>query len=239
MGPEGGIVQITDISVGYGNYDSISLVRSVRDHYKLPAVILEPDQWDKPIREDIDGMKPRRIALSTQFRTNTGRVEFIIKAAAEINALRPRILIVRCSWNIPVLLKLNYKPSLVIYHSTESTLYYGKRDPAINRIAAPLIDIIVYPEQNRAVRDVERCGFHQIPVAIAYNCPIPRAEAEQATPPATRNGRIFYSGALDRRATLYRLLFGAERAGPADRRLRIYCRLRCRAHPHESRIAAG
>jgi hypothetical protein len=201
MGPDGGIVQITDISVGYGNYDSISLVRSVRDHYKLPAVILEPDQWDKPIREDIDGMKPRRIALSTQFRTNTGRVEFIVKAAAEINALRPRILIVRCSWNIPVLLKLNYRPSLVIYHSTESTLYYGKRDPAINRVAAPLIDLVVYPEQNRAVRDVRRCGFHHLPIAIAYNCPIPRAEAEQVAPPATRNGRVFYSGALDRRAT--------------------------------------
>jgi glycosyltransferase involved in cell wall biosynthesis len=199
--PDGGIVQIADISVGYGNYDSISLVRSVRDHYRLPAVILEPDQWDKPIREDVDGMKPRRIPLSSQFRTNTGRVEFILKAAAQINAMRPRILIVRCSWNIPVLLKLNYRPSLVIYHSTESTLYYGPRDPAINRLAAPLIDVVVYPEENRAIRDVQRCGFRKLPVAIAYNCPIPRADAERVVPPASRNGRILYSGALDRHAT--------------------------------------
>jgi hypothetical protein len=198
---KGGIVQIADISVGYGNYDSISLVRSVRDHYQLPAIILEPDQWDKPIREDIDGMQPRRIPLSTQFRTSTGRVEFILKAAAQINALRPRILIIRCSWNIPVLLKLNYRPSLVIYHSTESTSYYGARDPAINRLAAPLIDLVVYPEENRAVRDIERCGFRKLPVAIAYNCPIPRAEAERVSPPASRNGRVLYAGALDRNAT--------------------------------------
>ena len=195
------MVQISDISVGYGNYDSLSLARSVRDHYGLRALILEPDQWDKPLRSEIDGIGIRRLYTSTPFRSLTGRVEFILKAAAEINRIRPKVLIVRCSWNVPVLLKLARRPRLTIYHSTESTLYYGDSDPAINRSVAHLIDLVVFPEENRAARDVGRCGFRHLPIAIAYNSPISLKDALRAESMATRNGRIMYSGALDRHAT--------------------------------------
>ena len=195
------IVQITDISVGYGNYDSLSLVRSVRDHYGMEALILEPDQWDKPLRSEVFGMDVKRLPTSSQLRSITGRIEFILKAAELVNEIRPKILIVRCSWNIPILLKLKQKPPLVIYHSTESTLYYGDADPAINRLARPMIDIVVFPEENRAIRDMERCGFRSLPVAIAYNCPIPRSEALGVQAASPRNGRVMYAGALDRNAT--------------------------------------
>ena len=195
------IVQISDISVGYGNYDSLSLVSSVQNHYKLPALIIEPDQWGKPLQSEVMGVKVKRVPTSVQFRSFAGRVEFILKAAELVNAIRPKILIIRCSWNVPVLLKLKRKPPLVIYHATESTLYYGTGDPPINRLVAPMIDIVVFPEENRAARDIERCGFQRIPMAIAYNSPIPRAKAMEVQSVSPRNGRVMYAGALDRFAT--------------------------------------
>jgi len=195
------IVQISDISVGYGNYDSLAMVRSVRDLYGLRALILEPDQMDKPLCPEVDGIRVQRLSTSTPFRSLTGRIEFIAKAAEAINRIRPRVLIVRCSWNVPVLLKLRSRPQLTIYHSTESTLYYGEADPAINAAIAPLIDVVVFPEENRAARDIQRCGFHRVPTAIAYNAATPLAEAVAVDGVRPRNGRILYSGALDRNAT--------------------------------------
>ncbi len=201
MDNEFGIIQISDISVGYGNYDSLSLVQSVQAHYDLPALILEPDQWDKPLRSEVGGVKVKRLPTSTHFRSVTGRIEFILNAANWVNRISPKILIIRCSWNIPVLLKLKRKPPLVIYHSTESTLYYGDADPMINRLAAPMIDVVVFPEENRASRDIERCGFQNLPMTIAYNCPMPQSEAARVQEVSPRNGRVIYSGALDRNAT--------------------------------------
>ena len=74
MGDRFDIVQISDISVGYGNYDSLALIRSVRDHYGLKALILEPDQPDKPLCGEIDGIQVQRLYTSTHFRSMTGRV---------------------------------------------------------------------------------------------------------------------------------------------------------------------
>jgi|SRR5579862_6271368 len=195
------IVQVSDISVGYGNYDSLSMITSVAELYGLPGLILEPDQPDKPMQAQVNGIQVQRLWTSTFFRSKAGRVEFVSKAAKLLNEMQPKVLIIRCSWSIPVLLKLKKKPPLVIYHATESTLYYDDMDPALNRAAASMIDVVCFPEENRAARDVERCGFHRIPMAITYNCPISRREAEQVTPPEVRNGRVLYSGALDRHNT--------------------------------------
>ncbi len=204
MTPTGGIVQVSDISVGSGNFDSLSLLRSLVDLYGIPATILEPDQQDKAISQLEGGLEVERIPTSTHFRSTTGRIEFVSMVAARINQLKPRILIIRCSWNIPVLFRLAKKPPLVIYHATESTTYYGNFDPEFNRHARQWIDVVVFPEENRAAIDIRRCGFEKLPVALAYNSPTRLADLEDPIPPADRNGRIYYSGALDVNATLAR-----------------------------------
>ncbi|MGC4055497.1 MAG: hypothetical protein QM757_42265 [Paludibaculum sp.] len=201
MTSTGGIVQVSDISVGSGNFDSLSLLRSLVDLYGLPATILEPDQQDKAISQLEGGLDVVRIPTSTHFRSTTGRIEFVSSVAARINQLKPRILIIRCSWNIPVLYRLAKKPPLVIYHATESTTYYGNFDPEFNRHARQWIDVVVFPEENRAAIDIRRCGFEKIPVALAYNSPTRLADLEDPIPPKDRNGRIYYSGALDVNAT--------------------------------------
>lgn len=197
----GGIVQVSDISVGSGNFDSLSLLRSLVEMYGLPATILEPDQADKAISPLEAGVRAVRVPTSTFFRSTTGRIEFTANVAARINELKPRILIIRCSWNIPVLYRLKKKPPLVIYHATESTTYYGNFDPEFNRHARQWIDVVVFPEENRAAIDIRRCGFERIPVALAYNSPTRLADLEDPIPAAERNGRIYYSGALDVNAT--------------------------------------
>lgn len=201
MSQTGGIVQVSDISVGSGNFDSLSLLRSLVELYGMPATILEPDQPDKAISKLEAGLEVVRVPTSTFFRSTTGRIEFVASVAERINRLQPRILIIRCSWNIPVLFRLAKKPPLVIYHATESTTYYGNIDPEFNRHARQWIDLIVFPEENRAAIDIRRCGFERIPVALAYNSPTRLADLADPIPPEERNGRIYYSGALDVNAT--------------------------------------
>jgi hypothetical protein len=99
------------------------------------------------------------------------------------------------------LYKLKEKPPLVVYHATESTTYYGSFDPEFNRHARDWIDIVVFPEENRAAIDVGRCGFQRIPVAIAYNSPTRISDLKEPAAASARNGRILYSGALDVNAT--------------------------------------
>ncbi|MBE7540782.1 MAG: hypothetical protein M9913_00685 [Bryobacteraceae bacterium] len=197
----GGIVQVSDISVGHGNFDSVSLIRSLCELYGLPGVILEPDQPEKPLADLGAGLSSIRIPVSGPFRSQEGRVEFVYKTAEWIDRLKPRILVIRCSWNIPVLYRLKRKAPLVLYHATESTTYYGDSDAEFNRHAADWIDAVIFPEENRAKLDIRRCGFEKIPVAIAYNSPLRLADLKQPVEASARNGKIMYSGALDVRAT--------------------------------------
>jgi len=198
--PRPKIVQVSDISIGFGNGDALSLIGSLRDHYGLPAAIVEPDQPEKPVREEAQGIPLKRIPSAIHLRSAAGRVEYIRQAAELINAISPSVLVIRCSWTVPVLLKLKRKPQLVLYHCVESVAHYGAADLLFNRLAAPMIDIVVFPEENRAAIDAERCEFRRIPIAIAYNCPVRLAEAQTLVAEPIRNGKILYAGALDRDA---------------------------------------
>ena len=48
--PTGGIVLVSDASLGYGSPQIPAFTRSLSEHYGLPAVILEPDTPGKPPR---------------------------------------------------------------------------------------------------------------------------------------------------------------------------------------------
>ena len=65
--------------------------------------------------------------------------------------LQPDILVVFCTYAIPVLFKLKIRPRFVIYYAVELTSSYGRIDIDMGRNLDGLVDLVIYPEENRAV----------------------------------------------------------------------------------------
>jgi len=61
-------------------------------------------------------------------------------------------------------------------------------------------NLMIFPEENRAILDVEACGYRDIPTVAAYNCTNTiKVNAPVAT--AERNGRVLYQGTISQERT--------------------------------------
>jgi glycosyltransferase involved in cell wall biosynthesis len=197
------IVGVSDVSIGYGSRQIPAFMQSLVDYYKkAEGIIIEPDQPEKPPQHDqVPELKVKRIKTSFNFSVPLGRIEYNMQAAREVNRLRPDILIIFCTYSLPVLFKLAYKPELIIYYSIESIDAYGPSDIKMNRCAAPFFDLIIFPEENRATKDSARCGFLKITTVILYNCADTFSAGKSIVPPQERNGRILYGGTVEKGLT--------------------------------------
>ncbi|MHC4181343.1 MAG: glycosyltransferase family protein, partial [Planctomycetota bacterium] len=99
--------------------------------------------------------------------------------------------------------KLRRRPKFVIYHNYELAAGYGPLDVAMNRHAARLVDLITFPEENRARVDTAACGYDGIDKVIIYNCGDLMTKTRQDIAPAhQRNGKMIYYGTIARRVAL-------------------------------------
>lgn len=191
------IVAVSDASLGFGSPQVPEFLRSLRAHYGGEVVILEPDAPDKPARHDLyPDLKIERLHTGVQPYVPEGRIRYLLAAANRINQLQPDVLVVFCTFCLPVLFKLRRRPKFVIYHSIESIVFYGEADLEMNRAAAPWIDLVIFPEENRASRDLERCEFHALPIVEMLNSANPRSSKDQIVSADRRNGRIISQGAI-------------------------------------------
>jgi hypothetical protein len=193
---------VSDVSVGYGSPQVQSLTQFLARYYGTQAMILEPDQSSKvgPRRDD-PWYTVRRLSTTVSPYTRAGRIEYILKAAGVLNQTRPEILVLFCTFTLPVLLKLKYRPRLTIYDAMEMISAYGPFDMELNRHLACRLDIVIYPEENRASLDAARCGLTSVPTAIVYNAVNPRA-APALVPPAERRKALLYAGTIQTGRTL-------------------------------------
>ncbi len=200
------ILGISDVSIGYGSPIIPAFLGSLAEHYRVPrAHLLEPDQPEVPPQHDrYPVLSVTRIRSSFHpHKHSAGRVEYVLRACKEVEKLRPDILVVFCTYAIPVLFKLKWRPRFVIYYAVELTSPYGDLDVGMGRNLGGLVDLVIYPEENRAVIEAKVCGI-RLPSAILYNCvnppnPDPTAIAR----PDGRNGRILYSGTIDWKQTCF------------------------------------
>ncbi|HEX5445129.1 MAG TPA: hypothetical protein VFW87_14920 [Pirellulales bacterium] len=191
------IVAVSDASLGFGSPQVPEFVRSLRGHYGGEAVILEPDVLDKPPRHELyPDLKIERLNTAVNPYVPEGRIRYLLAVANRINELQPDVLVVFCTFCLPVLFKLLRRPKFVIYHSIESIVFYGETDLAMNRAAAEWIDLVIFPEENRASRDLERCEFHGLPIVEMLNSANPRSSKDQIVPFDRRNGRLISQGAI-------------------------------------------
>lgn len=225
------IVAVSDVTVGYGTPQLPLLVESLLDYYRGEAIMVEPVQPELAPRHDaFPRFDIRSVATAEHPHSTIGRTEYVWRASRLVNQLRPDILLICCTYCLPVIYRLSKRPPRTFYYSVESIPFYGEFDVEMNRRAAPLLDAIVFPEENRAALEVGRCGFHGVPKLVLFNVSNRRKDGFHPLPLSQRNGRILYSGTISRHQTFadYYLsdkarampidLYGPIKGAEADRR---------------------
>jgi len=214
------IVVVSDVTIGYGSPQVPLLAGSLREHYggKASVHIVEPAQPElAPRHGQFPLFTVHRVATADHPHSPVGRTEYVWRAAKLVNRLKPDVVVISCTYCLPVLFRLNRRPRKVIYYSIESIPFYGEFDVEMNRRAAPLLDVILFPEENRAMLETGRCGFQKIPKLVLYNVSNRRAEARAPRDVGQRNGRIFYAGTMSVAQTFLNYYLADEvRALPID-----------------------
>lgn len=195
------IVCVSDVSIGYGSPQIQKLVEFLSQNYDANAVILEPYDSLKPEkRYSLPCFTVRTIQLSSHPHTHRGRKEFTKKASGIIEQIKPDILVICATYSLPVLFQMKFRPKFVIYYYLESVVSYGRKDVEMNKKLGQLIDLIIFTEENRAVKFGEICGFQNIPFCIVYNC-VNDLNGE-IIPSEKRNGRMIYQGTIRKDAAI-------------------------------------
>jgi glycosyltransferase involved in cell wall biosynthesis len=196
------IVGVSDVSIGFGSPQIIAMMRSLLHRYgESEGLIIEPDQPNIEPYEDPDKkINVLRVETAFQPYSNVGRREYCISAAKKINEIQPDVLVIFCTFTLPVLFRLRDKPRLVIYYHLEYAPVYGQFDIQMNKSINKYVDLIIHPEENRAQRDMRECGYKDAPFVIAYNA-VGMRDNIQITPPRERNGKILYQGSINSRLT--------------------------------------
>lgn len=196
------IVGVSDVSVGHGSPQILALMKSLIQRYPgAEAHILEPDQSNIAPYEDPEvQLKALRMDTAFDAYSGLGRREYCVNAAKKVNQLNPDILIIFCTFCLPVLFKLKKKPGFVIYYHLEYAPFYGGFDIQMNQVVGNRVDMVIHPEANRATFDIGLCGYKDVPLVTAYNCAGLRKDI-QITPATQRNNKILYQGSISRQLT--------------------------------------
>ena len=231
------IACVSDVCIGYGSPQIGYLTESLRDHYGADALIVEPRVPAlAPQHHLFPGVKVLRAQTGFDVYSEAGRIEYVLQAARMIDQWAPDLLVLCCTFTIPVLFKLKKRPRHVIYFSYESIAHYGDLDEAMNGQLRGEVDLVIFPEENRAAMELGRYRFGGVPIVVLYNC-VPRY-SRRPLPKTSRNGRFLYAGTIDRVDTLAEYyatsrvdsfpidLYGPIRGGSDEERESLTARLR-------------
>ncbi len=155
------VVLISDVSIGYGNPQLPLLVDWISKKLKTntECTIIEPDQSEKyPIKRVYDHIHIERIWSSAHPYSSEGCIHFIKEASKLVNHIDPDILIVSSAYALPLLWKLKKKPTFTIYYLLESIDTYYKIQKDLNKHLNGMVDLILFPEENRRIKFFESVG---------------------------------------------------------------------------------
>ncbi len=194
------IVGVSDVVGGYGSPQIPALMDSLAEHFGARQLLIEPGD---PARcrsaEAEGGAEVQVVALPESPYETLGRTIYVHDAARRVGHAAPDVLVIFSAYALPVLARLRRRPRLVIYMALESVAAYGEADLSLHRLLADRVDLVLFPEENRARLDVERCGLRDASLAVLYNAA--RKKVDEPLTPIRRNGRLLYSGTIDRRQT--------------------------------------
>jgi glycosyltransferase involved in cell wall biosynthesis len=187
---------VSDVCLGYGSPQIGLMAESLAEFYGAETLVVEPRiPALAPRHNSFPGFRIERARTVFDPYSEVGRTEYVLEAARMLDAWAPDVLVIGCTFTLPVVFKLRRRPSFVIYYSYESVPHYGDFDVMMNRQLAGWVDLVIFPEKNRAALELSRCRFGDAPAVIVYNCP--RRTSRPALPRSARNGRFLYAGRID------------------------------------------
>lgn len=188
---------VSDACLGHGSPQIISLARALTVSFPCDITIVEPDVPSLPPQHaSFPELSFTRIRTTRHVFEEGGRAAYCRRAARVLNKVKPDVLILVCTFTIPVLLSLKRRPPVVVFYSIESIIQYGLPDIHLNRFLRDKIDLILWPEETRKKRDTQRCGFESISSLLVLNSSNPRSSAGQVEPAGQRLPRIIHQGTI-------------------------------------------
>ncbi|MBI4902063.1 MAG: glycosyltransferase [Acidobacteria bacterium] len=188
---------VSDVALGYGTPQLPLLVSSISEHYAASSIVLEPLQKEcPPLHYRYPGFRITTIPTSEHPHGVKGRNEYVWRCIEFLNKIRPEVLLLSCTYSLPVLFGLKWRPRKVIYFAVESVSFYGEFDVLMNRHARELIDTVIFCEENRASQEIEAFAFQRKQIAVMYNCSNRSGIWPPPLPRDDRNERILYAGRI-------------------------------------------
>jgi glycosyltransferase involved in cell wall biosynthesis len=186
---------ISDVQLGYGSPQIAKLVDFLCTYYNTKGIVINPFDGKKKKIENISNeFTIRDIDVKEPYQPH-GRTEYTTKAAKLVDEIKPDILVVCTTYSLPTLFQIKTRPKFVIYYYLETAMVYGNKDTEMNKKIGSLVDLVIFTEENRAVRFGEVCGFQNIPFCIIYNC-VNNPEEDSIIPADKRNGKMIYQGTI-------------------------------------------
>src|SRR4051812_24705100 len=98
------IAAVSDVSLRYGNPQVESLSWSLARRYETSVLIFEPDESGKPPLTNLaPELLVEGIGTTVPPFSFPGRVEYLSQVARRLNKLQPEILVIFCTYCLPVL----------------------------------------------------------------------------------------------------------------------------------------
>lgn len=209
------LVCVSDVQLGFGSPQIAKLVQFLSKYYSTKAIIVEPrNSIKQDSKTSYENISIQSVYVDDPYSLD-GRKQFLTKAHKIVEKLNPTILIICTTFNLPILFQLKSRPDFVIYYYLETAWGYGKKDVEMNKKIRSLVDLIIFTEENRAVRFGEVCGFQDIPFCIIYNC-VNSSNVNAIIEPNKRNDRIIYQGTIREDALTYYFLDQKIQSTPID-----------------------
>lgn len=190
------IAVLSETIIGYGSPQVPTFATALAEHFQTRPTVFGPYHEIGPKRELYPQIDIEIIPLKTESYKPLGRADYTIKLAKRLNEMQPDIIVAFCTYTLPALKRLKYKPKKIIYYSLESLSNYPQREVYLNRKLAQQFDVVMYPEFNRTATDGGKSLLLSRPVVMMYNSVHPKSCAESVLPADQRNGRIIHPGSI-------------------------------------------
>lgn len=207
------VVGISDVSIGYGSPEVPALMHSLCKMLRTQGLLIEPDEIARPPVRMHWGPAFDLYRVSSPYPDHTPAWEnqFLGKAVDLVAQNDPDVLIIFGAPPFAALMALAKWPNKVIYHAYELISALPPHHLDAHRHLLGRVDLVITPEINRLIVDVEAIGTYPVNVAAIYNvADVSYPEPVLHRPADQRNGRFVWYGTLHRRQAFADYFFSTQ-----------------------------
>lgn len=208
------LITVSDVVLGYGSPQIADFSNSLCEILRSPGLICQPLVPNRRVIEGSDWnfLSFETIPTAAHPYNPIGCSEYVYKCLKIINRLKPDVLVISNYRLFDLLDGLDYRPSKVIHLALEDLEHVlegrlGSCKLGAIRRQAELVNVWLFPEENRAKDDAKVLGIRWDSIVIFYNV---RKTRHRAVNTLERSKRIVYAGNLDADRSVGRYIFDPE-----------------------------